>query len=71
MIKITDSVVSVSGTRSELMTELSLLMFSLMDKNVLDERDIFVTLNSAIEVKETKRKGDEFREKFMNNLFGE
>ncbi len=71
MIKIGNDEISVSGTKLEIMTELSLLMFSLMKDDVLDERDIFFTLKSAIKTKEKIRKGDEFREKFMDNLFGE
>jgi len=71
MIKIGDGDISVSGTRLELMTELSLLMFSLMDEDVLDEQDLFFALKTTIEMKAKKQKGDEFREKFINNLFGE
>ena len=71
MLKIGDGDISVSGTQIEIMAELSLLMFSLMDEGVLDEQDIFYALKTAIEIKEKKRKSDEFREKFMNNLFRE
>lgn len=63
--------VEVQGTGKDCIFELAYLMESLLDETPIDEDDLAFAVALAVTRYEQNQKANEFREKFIDNLFGE